>query len=64
MKAIKSDNLTWHHVCDFGRWNSPVVDLYSVAWIPTNYLIGPDGVIIAVSLTYEQLDAKLKELIK
>ena len=63
IKAIKMDQLTWQHVSDLKYWDSAVAKLYAVRAIPQNFLIDPNGKIIAVNLRGEALQAKLKELI-
>lgn len=62
LAAIKSDGLDWTQVSDLKYWNNAVAALYSITSIPQNYLIGPDGKIIAKNLRGEDLDAKLQEL--
>ena len=37
------------HVGDMKEWNSPVVSLYALRWIPTTFLISPEGRILEVS---------------
>ena len=64
LEAIEKDGLTWSHVCDFTFWGGPVVDLYSVRWIPRNFLIDPEGKIIASGLEGQALLDKLAEVIK
>lgn len=63
LKGIKNDNLSWKHVSDLAYWNSSAAKLYGVRWIPSNFLIGPDGVIIAQNLQGEALNQKLEELL-
>lgn len=49
--GIQKLNLTsFTHVTDMKEWNSPVVSLYALRWIPTTFLISPDGRILEVSL--------------
>jgi peroxiredoxin len=62
LAAIKSDGLDWTQVSDLKYWNNEVATLYQVSSIPQNFLIGPDGKIIAKNLRGEDLDAKLQEL--
>jgi peroxiredoxin len=61
-KAIEKDGLTWTHVSDLKGWKNDVAVLYGVKMVPTNYLIGPDGKIIAKNLRGEELQSKLKEI--
>jgi len=64
IKAIKDDNLTWHHVSDLKGWGSEAGKLYGVNSIPHSVLIGRDGKIIAKDLKGEELLKKLGELLK
>lgn len=64
LAAIEKDNLTWTHVSDLKDWKSDVAQLYAVRWIPINYLLGPNGVILAVGLEGEALTNKLSEVLK
>jgi peroxiredoxin len=61
--AIKKDGLTWQHVSDLKFWNSDVAKLYFIKSIPQNYLIDPNGKIIAANLRGEALTHKLEELL-
>lgn len=64
MKAIHDDKLEqWPHVSDLQFWNSPVVKLYSIRGIPQNYLLDPEGKIIASNLRGPALEEKLKEVL-
>ncbi|WPU93638.1 TlpA disulfide reductase family protein [Mucilaginibacter sabulilitoris] len=62
LAAIKSDGLEWTQVSDLKFWNNEAAALYQVSSIPQNYLIDPNGKIIAKNLRGEDLDAKLQEL--
>jgi peroxiredoxin len=62
LNAIHHDGLTWTQVSDLKFWSSKVVGLYHLTALPQNFLIDPDGKIIARDLDGEQLSAKLAEL--
>ncbi|HPH93250.1 MAG TPA: TlpA disulfide reductase family protein [Ferruginibacter sp.] len=62
--AIKMDNLTWPHVSDLKGWGNEVAAQFKVTSIPQNFLIGPDGKIIAKNLRGPALDRKLEQLLK
>jgi peroxiredoxin len=64
VEAIKADNLTWTHVSDLKYWNNEVAQLYHIQSIPANLLIDPTGKIIARDIRGEELQRKLKELLK
>jgi peroxiredoxin len=50
-KAIEADNLTWTHVSDLKRFEGPTEFLYHIEAIPTNYIIDPQGIIVAKNLS-------------
>jgi peroxiredoxin len=63
LAAIKNDGLTWTQVSDLKFWNNMVASLYGVQSIPQNFLIDPQGKIIAKDLRGDDLDNKLAELL-
>ncbi len=60
--AIRLDNLYWNQVSDLKYWNSLVVPLYNLKELPVNYLLDPEGRIIAKNLYGEELSAKLADI--
>ena len=64
LDAIKNDGLSWTHVSDLAYWNNAVAKKYHVESIPQNYLIGPDGKIVAKNLRGEELRDALAKLLK
>ena len=63
-QAIKDDNLMWHQVSDLQGWESVAARTYGVQSIPSNFLVDPDGKIIATNLRGSSLDAALGEALK
>ena len=63
-KAIKDDGLVWTHVSDLKGWSSAASAAYGVQSIPTNFLIDPNGKIIARNLRGNQLEETLQEILK
>jgi peroxiredoxin len=61
-KAIEKDELPWVHISDLKGWQNQAAVQYGVRAVPANFLIGPDGKIIARDLRAETLNAKLEEL--
>jgi peroxiredoxin len=61
--AIKADGLDWTQVSDLNFWNNKVALLYAVQSIPHNFLIDPNGKIIAKDLRGGDLDAKLTQIL-
>ncbi|MFT3738639.1 MAG: TlpA disulfide reductase family protein [Breznakibacter sp.] len=64
LKAIGDDHLTWSHVSDLKGWSNEAAQLYMVRAIPQNFLIGPDGKIVAKNLRGEELGKRLDEILK
>jgi thiol-disulfide isomerase/thioredoxin len=60
LKAIKDDNLTWHHVSDLKGWENSAAQVYGVRAIPANVLLDKDGYIIGKNLRGEDLRKKLE----
>jgi peroxiredoxin len=59
LQAIHHDGLKWTQVSDLNYWKSPVVSLYKLTALPQNFLIGPNGKIIARDLDSDELAARL-----
>jgi peroxiredoxin len=63
LKGIQEDHLErWIHVSDIKYWQSVVVPLYKIEYIPTNFLLDREGRIIASNLQGELLQKKLAEI--
>ncbi|MFT5765007.1 MAG: thiol-disulfide isomerase/thioredoxin [Saprospiraceae bacterium] len=63
-RAINKYNLTWkYQVLDLSSslrfFNGPIATSYGVKDVPTKYLISPEGVIIGVNLSFEEIDKRL-----
>jgi peroxiredoxin len=59
LKAIADDGLEWPHVSDLQGWGNEVAKLYAVHNIPANFLLNPEGVIVARGLRGEKLHEEL-----
>jgi peroxiredoxin len=64
MKAVEKDGMPWIQVSDLKGWKNEVAQLYGIIAVPQNFLINPDGIIIAKNLKGEELDKQLTELIR
>ncbi|BDD08236.1 thiol:disulfide interchange protein [Fulvitalea axinellae] len=62
-KTIKKMGLDWPQVIAPGSFDSPEIAHLKVQFVPSNFLIGPDGKILAHNIQPEDLDKKLKELL-
>ncbi|GAB3030566.1 redoxin domain-containing protein [Spirosoma pulveris] len=63
LKAIHKDGLDWTQVSDLKFWDNEVAKQYGVRSIPQNFLIGPDGRIVAKNVRGEALGKKLEEIL-
>ncbi|MCY1376258.1 hypothetical protein D9M69_637360 [compost metagenome] len=63
LKAIEKDGLSWTQVSDLKYWHSGPAELYGVRAIPANFLISPDGIIVAKNLRGPELLDKLEEIL-
>jgi peroxiredoxin len=63
LQAIHMDGLNWTHVSDLQFWENAVAKQYHIESIPQNFLIGPDGKIVAKNLRGAALEAKLCEVL-
>lgn len=63
LKAIEKDGLTWTQVSDLKGWGNESAALYRVSGIPQNFLIDPNGKIVAKNLRGHELEAKLCQLL-
>jgi peroxiredoxin len=61
-KALEKDNLPWTQLSDLKGWQNAAAVQYGVRAIPANFLISPEGKIIARDLRGEALNAKLAEI--
>ena len=65
VRAIKQDNLNWsYHVSDLGGWQSKHAETYGVRSIPMNFLVDPDGKIVAMNLRGQDLHFQLDKLVE
>ena len=64
IKAIAQDKITYTQVNDKAGWYSKTAEAYGVNAIPNTFLLDKTGKIVAVDLDGEQLENKVKELLK
>lgn len=60
-KAVNDDKLTWAHGSNLMKFDGPTERDYRVEAIPMNYIIDPQGVIVAKNLRGTQLEDFLKK---
>ncbi|TAM93726.1 MAG: AhpC/TSA family protein [Chitinophagaceae bacterium] len=64
LNAVSHDNITWQDVSDLKGDNNKAVLIYGIYRYPSNFLIDPNGIIIAKNLSMDALMAKLGEILK
>jgi peroxiredoxin len=60
-KAVKDMNMTWAQASELQKWNGPTEKLYRIQAIPANYMIDPQGIIVAKNLTGPDLEKFLNK---
>jgi peroxiredoxin len=63
LEAIEKDGLVWTQVSDLKYWGNEAAALYGVRAIPQNFLLDPEGKIVAKNLSGKSLTDKLAELL-
>ena len=64
LAAIKADGIGgWTHLLDLNGFEGVVAQLYGIDAIPSNFLLDPDGTILAKDLVGEALDKRLESLL-
>lgn len=64
VEAIATDGLVWTQLSDLKAWDNEAAKLYDVNAIPMNFLINPEGKIVAKYLRGEALTAELKKVLR
>ena len=62
LKAMEDDQLPWINVRNTKGWDKEIESLFNIQGVPTNYLVDPDGKIIARNLRGEDLEKRLSEI--
>lgn len=62
LKAIEDDGMPWIHVADLKGWSNEAAVLYGVRAVPQNYLVDPQGNIIAINLKGDYLHTELAQV--
>lgn len=64
LNAVKHDGMPWIQVSDLKGFKSDIAVKYGITAIPQNFLINPDGIIIAKNLRGEDVNEKIAAFIK
>ena len=64
-RAIQSDDLSWpYHLMEQGSFDSPQVKAYNVKQIPTKFLVNPQGIIMSVDPSFDDIAKLLGSRVK
>ena len=63
-KFVVENNMTWVNVWGRVDGKSPAAEAYGVPYIPSNFLISPQGKVVAINLRGEEVKKVLAEHIK
>lgn len=64
LNAIEKDGLVWSQVVSEGGWSSSELKAYAVRWLPTSYLVDPQGKIAAKNIDVTQLVPQIEQLLR
>ena len=60
-QAITADNLSWTHASDLKNFEGPTEVLYHIQAIPSNFIIDPNGIIVAKNVRGADLEQFLNK---
>ncbi len=63
IKAISRDKIKWLQINDPGGWDAKTAIDWNISQIPTSFLVGRDGKIIAMDLERPELEKALADLL-
>jgi thiol-disulfide isomerase/thioredoxin len=64
LKAVEMDKLPWEQVSDLKGWKNELAIKYGISAVPQNFLLDPNGKIIAKNLRGEDLYTKLSGIME
>ncbi|MBO6032209.1 MAG: DUF4369 domain-containing protein [Prevotella sp.] len=63
-KNMDRDSIRWHNICDGKMWETPILGQLGLYFLPDNIITDSKGKIIAHSITTNELERKIEELLK
>ena len=62
---VKEQGIGWLQLSEFkAKKESAVSEAYHIQWIPTKYVIGPDGKVLLATVMQDKVDALVEKLLK
>jgi len=60
---LKENDIKWQQYSEFKKWKETTISSdFHIKWIPSIYLIGPDGKVMLATVMTSKLEAALKEI--
>ena len=63
-KNIDRDSIRWHNICDGRMWETPLLGQLGLYFVPDNIVSDSKGKIIAHSMSMNELERKIEELLQ
>lgn len=63
MEAIEKDGLSWANTIAKEEWNNRVIKSLGIQYVPSNYLIDKNGIILAINIKPFELEKKLATIL-
>jgi peroxiredoxin len=60
---IRQNRMNWVNVCDFKKWDSPIVSDYFVKKTPQYYLLNEEGLILGKNMSVSKLQGSLEHFL-
>ena len=62
--AIKTENASWINVSDLKGPADPIAEAFGITGVPANFLISPDGKVLATNLVGDEVEETLQKFLK
>lgn len=62
--VVEHDSVTWSNICDGRMWDTPLVKQLGMNAVPFNLVIDRQGTVVAKGLKQQELEDKIKSLLK
>lgn len=63
-RMLRSDSVNWSTVCDGKMWETPMLKQLGISTVPANIVARKDGQIVALNLTAQEIEDKVRTMIK
>ncbi len=63
-RNMDRDSIRWHTICDGRMWETPILNQLGLYFVPDNIITDSNGRILAHSVSTNELDRKIEELLK